>query len=140
MSKEIKFRVWDIIKKVFIPIETYALVQVDFKAFAVMIKDWEEYLQGEYFYPEYQIISFFTGLKDINGIDIYCGDILKWIGTTDKNNGIEFNNQVYFLDYRFRIKGTKNKKTFHCDFNPNQIFNHKCEVIGNIHTNPELLK
>lgn len=75
----------------------------------------------------------FTGIKDINGKDIYEGDILKWIATTGDYDGEEFHNTVYFLDYRYRIKGTKNNKNFHCDLNPNQIFNHKCEIIGNIH-------
>lgn len=75
----------------------------------------------------------FTGLLDKNGNKIFEGDILKWIGTTENNKGTEFHNEVYFLHYRYRIKGTKNGKTFHTDLNSNHIFNHDCEIIGNIH-------
>ena len=84
-------------------------------------------------YPE--TVCQFTGLLDKNGNKIFEGDILKWIGTTGENDGVEFHNEVYFLSYRYRIKGSKNGKTFHTDLNSNHIFNHKCEIIGNTFDN-----
>lgn len=135
MSRDIKFRIWN-------PSGQNMLYDIDnvFECLKQQIK-FDKTMPDRGFVAEHDhrsegmVWEQFTGLKDKNGIDIYEGDILKWISSTDE----VFHNVVYFLKYRYRIKGTKNKKTFHSDFNENQIFNHKCEVIGNIHENPELL-
>ena len=71
------------------------------------------------FEVEPKSVSQFTGLKDKNGNDIYEGDILYFI---DHNTNLEvFRQRVgayaigYPLDYE------------------------QCEIIGNIHQNPELI-
>jgi uncharacterized phage protein (TIGR01671 family) len=68
----------------------------------------------------------FTGLFDMNGKEIYEGDILKkyWQG----NNGNGFLPFKVYYDERV------------CGFNIANGSSHTYEVIGDIYQNPELLK
>jgi uncharacterized phage protein (TIGR01671 family) len=90
-------------------------------------------LRGWCFGVHPETVGQFTGLLDKNGVEIYEGDKIRWIGTNHLVEGIEFTNEIYWLKYRWRVKGTHNKKTFHADFNSGQVYNHSIEVIGNIH-------
>ena len=134
MNREIKFRAWDKNKNKFIPTNTWAIVQTDFKAFGVMLKDWEDYREGEYFYSNSQELSQYTGLKDKNGKDIYDGDIIRQggdlcivqscVGGFDCQMLIELKNG-----------GTIEGSTYNFSF----LSETYCEIIGNIYENPELL-
>lgn len=54
-NKEV--RVWDIYKKRYIPEDVYVLHEPDkHGAFGTMTSDWEEYREGEVFYPGNQEI------------------------------------------------------------------------------------
>lgn len=96
---------------------------------------------GCYYNPAIQEIVYkrqFIGLTDYSqpeNKDIFDGDILSW----KSQDGVIFHNQVYWLVYRWRIKGNYKGKIFHSDLTSNQIFNHECKKIGNIYENPELL-
>lgn len=70
----------------------------------------------------------FTGLHDKNGKEIYDGDIVKYneFALIIKYDAVH----ARFALYKDNI--------FFADFGVQSSF--KCEIIGNIHENPELIK
>lgn len=75
----------------------------------------------------------YTGLKDKNGTKIFEGDILVFC------KGATHPIKVYWdcLGWKFLRNGKRIEGAFECD-----ISSHirQCEIIGNIHDNPELLE
>lgn len=137
-NREIKFRMWDIPHKTFLPIDTYAVITTDFKAFGVMLKDWEEYKEGEYCYSNCQVLEQYTGLKDRNGVEIYEGDILEYISSNPFSLGEKIRLSVSYVQARFWCYGVNNGSNIGI-YLAKLIDTEKCKVIGNINQNPELL-
>ena len=101
-----------------------------------------------------ETVGQFTGLTDKNGKKIFEGDIVKTQPFSDKpysskakykrHIGVveyrirHFKNHFYRQDYEARwIVTIIDYGKFTC-YNWNEFF--KCEIIGNIHDNPELLE
>ena len=135
----IKFRAWDKWKKKFIPTDVWAITPEPIgREQAVMIKDWEDYKEGESFYPENEALMQFTGLLDKNGREIYEGDIVE----TPK--GIKYGVFWSPTKTKFALK-TANVWTIYLAGAQRQWIYRamesatKFEVIGSIYENPELL-
>ena len=115
MAREIKLRVWNKLKKEFVP-QTH----LDMKVIIAHI-EWRansiKFTSNDFFE-----FSEFTGLLDKNGKEIYEGDILE---------------SKAFIDIFSWVDGGY---TFNKDKNEDVMTVHyPYEIIGNIHENPELL-
>jgi len=122
-NREIKVRAWDVINKKMLDPDEFKLAVALPQGHVVGVNiDVED---GEDITTEYELIQY-TGLKDKNGKEIWEGDICQaWILKTKKRitGEIQFINGFFGFDIHTRLYDAK-----------------ICEIIGNIHENPELLK
>jgi len=91
----------------------------------------ERWLEWVKVIPE--TVGQFTGLADKNGQEIWEGDIIK---TQFADVGLRL---VIFRDDGFCDGNDWNKNGVDIGIIPDNSYFRKCEVIGNIHENPELL-
>lgn len=136
--RKIKFRVWDKNRKIYAKqIISYKLdrnneinlvVYLDKKNKQNEIFDSEKIMTNEF------IIQQFTGLQDMQGNDIYEGDIVKLKPYTN-NNISDYNKVVEYELYHCESPNAHSARWLPFD----NSFS-KCKIIGNIFDNPELMK
>ena len=84
------------------------------------------------------VIEQFTGLQDVNGKEIYEGDIVQpIISYTKRNIGKPFEVKKGNYVYGKWIAKDVSIKEFGVD---GYYFSNEIKIIGNVHANPELLE
>lgn len=85
---------------------------------------------------EPETIGQFTGLYDCDGTEIYEGDIVKW-GKDGLMYAVRFWHGMFYASVEECNEGILGGFPLHA------LTEHedgKCEIVGNIYDNPELLK
>lgn len=104
----------------------------------------DETVLGKYGRVDPDTVGQYTGLKDMNGVKIFEGDIIK----AHYANALKSDFVEYVVFHNGRFSATPDNA--HCWTmladgvrHPRQdktVYMESCEVIGNIYDNPELLK
>lgn len=124
--REIKFRAWDKENKAFMPSEGYAICDGDVMGLRYG-NEMEDVLTDQIELMQY------TGLKDMNGVDIYENDIVKsnYKYAQPKISQIIMEDGNSYIAGEDLATGNEMLVSDHID---------EIEVIGNVHTNLELLE
>jgi uncharacterized phage protein (TIGR01671 family) len=120
MRREIKFRVWDNIDYMS---NTYDLTEIQF---------------GKIQFTKDCIVMQFTGLKDMNGTEIYEDDIVFNHAEEGRSNSntIIWDMDRYVIEQLSAQDDEINGIGIYLEL---YLFNTDIEVIGNIYENPELI-
>ena len=125
MSREYKFRIYSFVSKYFIYFDVYEGVP---QGIAGGVSEPQEY----------------TGLKDKDGKEIYCGDIVELhTAANDKAKDVKDNHcglyEIYW-DRCYKLKTIKSNWFFIPNFESPAADYNIMKVVGNIFENKELLK
>lgn len=135
MNREIKFRGWDSVNEVVLPVES-----INFREGYVSLDEGDNSLTDTL---EMIKLMRYTGLKDKNENEIYEGDIIRVVRPDCKING----TVKYGIRRRNDTFVEKNELGFYIEWPEDcwwrrdlTFWSGKGEVIGNVYENPELLE
>ena len=124
MSREIKFRVWDVENKEMLNVQELDF-EPTFHGGRIAIRP-DQY--NDYFDTEDMILMQYTGVNDRCGKEIYESDIV-YVRSEDENAIIEWDEQTARFIIHF--------DGWIADFD--NYYGKELEIIGDIYNNPELL-
>ena len=128
MTREIKFRAWDKVNGCWTSIDS--IVLCDDGSIAYLLPEEDD--MPPYLEDEVELMQY-IGLKDVNGRDIYENDIVKssYKYAQPKISQIIMEDGNSYIAGEDLATGNEMLVSDHID---------EIEVIGNVHTNPELLE
>ena len=136
--RDIKFRIWDGAKNEWLASSNKDALP--YYGFALVGEVMTVQSPPIWSLDEGNVVEQFTGLKDINGTEIYEGDIIiqKSLGSNKSECRGKITYKEDHAAFMFEVyeRGKPVMWLFLNEFNPEKT----CEVIGNIHENPELLE
>lgn len=146
-----KFRAWDkYLKKMFHNVNPifdddgnldfiiYEYGNTGYNMIEIDVKKWDSAMLYHYERAIPVELMQYTGLNDSNGVEIFEGDLLSIQIVRDAKKTVT----IVFEDGAFGVKDELFGWGYGKEFYPLKtiINNHKVEIIGNIHENPELLE
>ena len=141
VMREIRFRAWDKKQKVMYQSDLRDFLFYSFGGFSV--GEFQGYDEGHDVETDEKdsVLMQYTGLKDKNGMEIYEGDLLKYVG----HDCIECGQNIKYPNHElYKVFWNQKEVAFICENEDNYMhastWNTSMEVIGNIHQNKELLE
>lgn len=144
MSREIKFRAWDEEKELMLYSEKQPYgyeweINEHYGVICIPFEYNDDDFGGLVCWGEHLPVMQYTGLKDMNGKEIYEGDVVKMHSWWNAFGPAGYDSDVTVVEFDEELCGFTPMCNYDCDCGVYHSAS-KLEVIGNIYENPELIK